>query len=454
MESDARVTPGTARRLNGRPVLHNLLAVGGAEAATRIAQLVALTVIAQKLGRHGFGIIGTGWAFYNLAIPFVQQSPELVGIRALARQHDRLSVIHETVAIKLMLALVAAAFCLTAAIILYHGEPALERQIIVQAGVLLGLVPSLGWVFQAFRRFEVQAGLRVLQATVSTTLLMIVLQYARNPLAVPLADLTACLAAAALGFWMLTARLRQPDEVTFIDILLASVAACRQALGSHGLSTVRLGLASFSGALSWWGCIPLGRLFISTGEVGILTAVLRLVFLLNSCFLLAIQLFFPILAENLAAGGQKGKDMVANLVCCVTMAAVLAYIPVFLFAERLLGLLFGASFAEGGACLRLLGLITVAGPIGAVYGYALLAAGRDHEFVQVLTIGAVATIAADYVGFLGWGSALGAAGAVPVFFAEMLACAVLCQRSGLVANKPFAFRRFRPVQVLSLLRAR
>jgi O-antigen/teichoic acid export membrane protein len=441
-------------KLSGRPVLHNLLAVGSAEAATRIAQLVALAVIAQRLGPHGFGVIGTGWAFYNLAIPFAQQSPELVGIRALARHRDRLSLIGETVAIKSMLALAAFALCVTATGVLYHGDPALERQIVVQSMVLLGFVLSFGWVFQAFRHFEIQAGLRVLRATASTTLLALALWYIRNPLMAPLADLTACMVTAGLEFLMVAGWLKGQGEVLLTDLLTTSIRTCRQALGSHGASAARLGLASFSAALSWWGCIPLARFFISTSEVGILAAVVRLVFILNGGFLLGIQLFYPILAENLAAGGQKGKDIGANLVCCVAVAAVLAYIPILLFGERLMGLLFGASFAEGGACLRLMGLITVAGPVGAVYGYALLAAGRDREFVQVITVGAAATIVADCLGFLSSASALGAAGAVPVFFAEMLAGAVLCRRAGLVASKPFAFRRFRPVQVLALLRAR
>jgi len=49
-------------KLSGRPVLRNLLAVGSAEAATRVAQLVVFAVIAQRLGRQGFGVIAIGWA--------------------------------------------------------------------------------------------------------------------------------------------------------------------------------------------------------------------------------------------------------------------------------------------------------------------------------------------------------------------------------------------------------
>jgi O-antigen/teichoic acid export membrane protein len=441
-------------RLSGRPVLRNLLAVGSAEAATRVAQLVVLTVIAQRLGRQGFGVIAIGWAFYNLTIPFAQQSPELVGIRALACHRDRLSIIGETIAVKSMLALAAVASCAIAAIILYHSEPALERQIVVQSVVLFGLVLSFGWVFQAIRRFETQAGLRVIRATVSTTLLALALWYIRNPLVAPLTDLTACIVTGGLEVLMVAGWLKGQREVLFTDLLPASIRAYRHALGSHGASAARLGLASFSAALSWWGCIPLARFFISTSEVGMLAAVVRLVFIVNSAFLLGIQLFYPSLAENLAGGGQKGKNMVANLVCCVAVAAVLAYIPILLFGGWLMGLLFGASFAGGGACLRLMGLITVVGPVGAVYGYALLAAGRDREFVQMITVGAAATIVADCLGFLSSASALSAAAAVPVFFAEMLAGAVLCRRAGLVASKPIAFHRFRPVQLFALLRTR
>ncbi len=81
--------------MKGRSVLSNLLAVATAEVVARMAQVVAISIISRSLGPAGLAIVGTAWAFYNMALPLVQFSPEIMGVRAIGRNRRRLSVIGE-----------------------------------------------------------------------------------------------------------------------------------------------------------------------------------------------------------------------------------------------------------------------------------------------------------------------------------------------------------------------
>src|SRR6266851_4723309 len=84
--------------VEARSVLVNLLSVGSGELVSRVAQLAFVALVARRLGPVGFGIVGTGWAFYDLAQPVIQTGPEFVGIRTLAGNRPEVSIINHITA--------------------------------------------------------------------------------------------------------------------------------------------------------------------------------------------------------------------------------------------------------------------------------------------------------------------------------------------------------------------
>src|SRR4030042_2424814 len=128
--------------MNGRPVFFNLTAVGAAEVVSRAAQLATVALMSRHFGPAGMGVIGTPWAFCTMAVPFVQYSPETMGIREIARNPWRLSVIGEINLLKLATAIGAAALLSALAALLYRDRPATALQIAVQSSVLIGLALS------------------------------------------------------------------------------------------------------------------------------------------------------------------------------------------------------------------------------------------------------------------------------------------------------------------------
>src|SRR5947209_7621293 len=82
----------------------NLVALGTSEGVARVTQLLALGILARVLGQEGLGIVGTAWAIYQLAVPFVQYAPELIGTREVAQGIDARQAFAEVTGVKLLIA--------------------------------------------------------------------------------------------------------------------------------------------------------------------------------------------------------------------------------------------------------------------------------------------------------------------------------------------------------------
>jgi O-antigen/teichoic acid export membrane protein len=439
----------------GSPVFANLGAVGAAEIVARTAQLVTMGAIARTLGRHGLGIIGTGWAFYNVALPVVQYSPELVGIRELARKRGRISIIAQVITIKVNIAFAAILLAALGATVVYRNRPLFEHQVFAQCLVLAAVAFSSGWIFQGLGRFEISALLRAIQAVTGAVGLLIFLRIRHSPLVAPLSDGLSLLTAALLGFVFVSGFVERASVWRLAGAGFATGKRRRRALRKHGQAVSRLSVAAVCNSAVWSASILIAGHFVSIENVGLLTAAVRLVLIINSGFLVVLQLFYPMLANGLEHDRPLARELAANISLYATAGALLAYIPLALFAPGILAVVFGNSFAAAASVLRLLGLTIITTAAGSAYGYTLLAAGMDREFSAIMVCGAAASVCATALAF--WLRPSPLAGGmllVPVLAAQTLALAFACHRGGLVARDAFALKRFSVNEMLTLMRAR
>ena len=385
---DIRLQQGLGvRRSMGR----NLSAIAVAELAARSAQVAIVLILARWLGSDGMGVFGTGWALYAIALPWVQNAPELIGMRELGRHPRRLSIIGEINVLKLATAVVTMGVVTGLALTIYSDRPSLSRQVIAQAAVLAPAALGVGWAFRALQQVEVHAGLRVLQAFGSATALLVLIDAYPHPLMVPLVEFVFYALIGAGGFAILRHRAWRTPGVAAPRWLL--LGRSRRALRRHGFPIAAQGLAGVASAITWNACIPVAGFFWATGEVGQLAAALRLTLVLNGSLLVALQLFLPLLARAHEADVGTASAITARLAGYVALGSVLSTFVVVASAESLCPVLLGPEFAGAAALVRILALGLVPAGIGAVYGYSLLAARHDRAFLWCMLAGAFASVA-------------------------------------------------------------
>ena len=439
--------------MKGRSISTNLAAVGAAEIVARAAQLVSVAIMSRTLGPAGMAVIGTAWAFYNMALPFVQNAPEMMGIRDLARKRWRLSVIGEINFLKLAMAAAAIAVLSALGLVLYAGQPAMVLQIAVQNTVFIGLALSVAWVFRGLQRFDIHAGIRSFQAVAMALGLYLVLPAVPREWAVPLVELATFLAAAAIGIVLLRKSLtglgRRPPRPPIL-----SLSHRRRAFRRHGPAITTQGLTGLTAAIMWSICIPEAGLFLSSDGVGNLAAALRLILAVVAVVLLVAQLFFPILARDRSRDPEAGKEMAAALLFYITLFSCALYGLLWALAEPLSVVIFGAEFVDVPDLVRLIGIGIVFVGIGSVHTYVLLAADRERLVLAFQVVTAAVVAVANIAAFALWPVPHAAAVMTIVLAVHTVARAWACHRHGLIARGAFSLRRLRPSEIRTFLAAR
>ena len=431
----------------------NLAAVGAAEVVSRGAQLVSVAIMSRTLGPAGMAVVGTAWAFYNMALPFVQYAPEMMGIREVARSRSRLSVIGEINFLKLASAVVTVAVLSALGLVLYSGQPTIALQVGVQNSVLIGVALSVAWVFRGLQHFEIHAGIRSFQAIAMALGLYLVLPTVPQEWAVPVVELATFLAAAAIGIVLLRRSIRdlgrrgpQPRILTF--------SRSRKAVRRHGMAVATQGLTGLATAIVWSICIPEAGLFLSEDGVGNLAAALRLTLAVVALVLLVAQLFFPILARDRSHNPEAGKNMAAALLFYITLFSLALYAVLWALAGPLCLIIFGAEFVDVPDLVRLIGIGVVVTGIDSVYTYTLLAADRERLVLVLQMVNAALVTAANLVAFALWPVPHAAVVMILVLALHAIAQAWICHRDGLIGRGAFSLHRLRPSEIRAFLAAR
>ncbi len=442
-----------AGAMNGRPIFFNLTAVGAAEVVSRAAQLFTVALMSRHLGPVGMSVIGTAWAFYTMALPFVQYSPETMGIREIARSRWRLSVIGEINLLKVAMAIGAAALLSALGALLYRGQPGTALQIAVQSSVLIGLSLSVAWVFRGLLHFETHAGIRVFQAVAMALGLYLILPGLPYPWAVPVVELGTFLGAAAIGWLLLRRSLARPRRRS-PGIPFLSFRRRRQAFRRHGSAVATQGLTGLAAAVTLLVCIPEAGLFLAQEEVGNLAAALRLILAVNAIALLVTQLFFPILARDASHGPEAAREMAAALIFYITLFTTAIFGMLAVLARPLCALLLGPEFIDAAVLVQWMGVLVVFSGVGGVYKFILLAANQERLVLLLEGGAAAAVVVVNLVAFSIWPVPHAAMAMLIVMALHVAALAWFWHGKELVGHGSFSLWRLGPSEIGNFLRAR
>lgn len=429
----------------GGTVKANLVSLGIAEAAARLAQFAALALLGRMIGPEGVGVVGVAWSMYQMAVPFVQVAPEMIGTREVARGDRADHALVEVSAVKLVIAAAAGTLMVITAAIAFRGDDATRVQVAAEGVVLLSLAVNGMWLFRGLRRFSLFAAVRVAQSG-------------------------GLLAGLGVGLWIWPASWMVPVVETLTGLVAAvlawgglsgwrSLAGAAAAIGRRlhaGVGTqlreaLQLGLGSFLAAVTWSAPLLAARPFLDAAGEGQLAVTLRLMLALVGLYQLALQVFHPVLAERYSGDRERGRGLAAALTVHACATTLPVAIGLVLVAPWIVVPLLGSGFAAAGPVLSALAPVLVPITVGSVFGYALLADGRYRTYVALSAAGAIASLVASALAFRIWPQPQSVGVLTPVMALIALASAVAAWRHGLVSPGEIRWHQLSPGRVRALL---
>ncbi|MBI1779200.1 MAG: oligosaccharide flippase family protein [Proteobacteria bacterium] len=425
----------------------NLLALGTSEVFARVAQLLSLAILARVLGQEGMGVVGTAWAIYQLAVPFVQYAPELIGTREVARGVEARAAFVSLTLVKLLIAVFACLPIAVCAAFFLDADPAAQLQVALQCPVLFAVALSGVWVFRGQRRLWAYAAVRIVSSAALLAGLFFGLGLVPLPWVVPVAETLTGLIGAAIAYALLMGA--EP-----LQRVVAEVRASLPELRTHVAEAVQFGLGAFLAAAMWSAPMLVARVFLDPGEQGVLAATIRLILAVSSLFQLALQVFHPVLAYRYTHDRESAKSLAAALVVQVFAVTIPVALAVALLSPWIAGSLLGSEFDRAAIVLTALAPTLIPTAVSSVFGYALLADGRYQLYVFICAGGAAASVLGCWIAFSLLPDPEAAAVLAPVMTLVALVQAFIVWRLDLVSYAHVSWRQLAPSRIWQMLKER
>jgi O-antigen/teichoic acid export membrane protein len=422
----------------------NLVAAGIAEAVARLSQLAALSIMGRALQPAGMGVIGTAWAIYQLALPFAQGAPDIVGTRDIARGGDCRAAMVDVTAIKLVIALLSSAVIALSAAYVARTDRTTGLQILLQAPLLLVTVLNGAWVFRGMRTFGRFALIRILSALALLACLGIGLALARTPWVVAASETAAGLLAAVAAAFMI-------GQGGVMEIVRGVAGRLRRLPGGDFKRIAQLGLGAFAAALTWSCPLLAARGFMGIADQGLLAAALRLIVAIAAIYQLGLQVCYPMLAHRFATATDAARALTGALVVYAAAASIPVAVLLALLSKMVVIPLLGRHFAGSATAVTLLAPILVPVAVGSVFGYAMLADGRYRAYIVLSLATALSALAACVGAFALVPTPSGSVALVAVQAVSALAGGVIAGRYGLVGTADISWRVMTPRHIRGVL---
>lgn len=441
----ARLDPATPAQAG--TVKANLVALGVAEGVARLAQLVTIALLGRVLGPEGLAVVGVAWAVYQLALPFVQYAPELMGARDVARGEATEDVLIELTGVKLALALVASVLIAIAAVTAFTGDPVTRLQVLAQGPLLIAVALNGVWAFRGLRRFSHYAIVRSLSSLLLLVLLAAFLRLNPVPAVVPAAEALAALFAAILAFGLL---LGWRSIAATHRHVLSSFRGVRTRI----VDTVQFGLGSFFAGAIWSVPLLVARVFVDPVEQGHLAACLRLMLAVNALFQLGLQVFHPVLAHRYAVDRAAGRFLAGALVMYALAATIPVSAGLIVAAPWIIPPLLGDEFTDAAPVFAALATSLMPTIVGSVFGYALMADGRYRLYNLICGGGAVLSAISCAVAFHIYPDAEAAVALTLTVAVVGAAAGIAAWRFDLVQLGAISWRQLAPSRIRKILQER
>jgi O-antigen/teichoic acid export membrane protein len=372
-----------------------MVVLGSASAVAWLLNLVGLAYLARSVGSTALGLLVFGLSITAYASVISAPGLNVWGVRAVSRHRGEagtyLFIVNGT---QLVLGAVAYLVIVVVAFIAIAQE---QRQIVIVSGIgVFSAFAGTQWLCQALERYDLLAVSMLVTASLSLVGFVLFVHGSNDVYVVPLIMFTAQVIASSV---ILT-------QLRIGSLVQIASASASQVIGALRTS-IALGVAPAIITIFHNANTLILQVTHGSEAVGLFSSGFRLVEVLALIPTLVTSLFFP----RLARLTPSGDSWQATMRAFVSVTLGLAFFPavlLFVEAEGVTNLLYGADFAQAVSVVRIMGVAVLFNFAAIAYLMALLSAHQDRRYLIALGATAAFSIGAGIVVVPGLGL-LGAA---------------------------------------------
>ncbi len=369
-------------------VASNSLLTVIAEVADRIMRFLLVAVAARLLGDSNYGILTFAIAFASLFLILADFGLQNLFVREIARNADETRrLVGNGLVIKLVLA--GVAFLCIYFVARLTGKPAhvLTTVYIISASLIIGsLAEFFCAVFQGFQKMKYYAAASFILSA-SNTLIGIAVLLLGGGLR-GLAWVYLLSRALKLLYAVVVVRLR------FTPITLRFEPRLMKYLVTEGMS---FGLTRVFSMIYTYFDSTMLSLMVNDAVVGWYNVAYRLIFAIMVLPMGVMRSVYPALSAYHRTQEAAFHKLFARTFKLMLIAGTSVATLLFVLADKVIVLLFGAEYIRGAGALKILVWSTAFYFVGTVVAHAISAIGRQRFITKVVAASAVLNIGLNFV---------------------------------------------------------
>jgi PST family polysaccharide transporter len=371
-----------SRAVSLRRVVRNFSILSVAEAVRVGLSGLATIYLARTLGAEAFGIYGFALALLTYLTTVVDGGLTVFGTREIAQDPSRLQQqLRVITSLRLLLAMLALGVLVVFVVLL--DKPALVKQVVLlTAFSLLADALLLDWVFYALERAEFVALASVLNTSVFAGAVFTLIHASEQVWLTPLLDAAGGSAATLLLASVFVAR---------FGFILPSVDL--RAWRDVFVQALPIGLSHIMRAVNYSFSVILLGFMLNETAVGYFVGAQKLVFFVLGFGTLYMYAYLPSISNSFREGVPAMQRLLSRSMRLTAMFTLPMALGTVILAPQLIGLVYGATYANSVQPLQLL-IWSV--PLVVLSGHfrpALIAANLQRLDLLWVTLSAATNVA-------------------------------------------------------------
>ncbi len=371
------------------PILNASYLFGGRGLAI-LCNFLATVHLAKRVGVINFGWLSFSLSLTSYALILTDFGLLTLGVRRLTQEPEDKEIVSNLLSLRLFLSLIVF-FLLLALTLLLSKPPTVKRLIFLYSFFLFLNSLSLDWFFQAKEEMFYIGLNRLFSSFSYLFFLYLFVKAANDYLNVP----KLFLVSQGIGLLFLFFLYRRTGA-TF------NLRFDAKKFSRLFLSALPLGLTNLLQILyTYFGIIFLG-FFGQPKELGIYSAMHRLLYSTLIIDLITSYLFLPLISSFYSQGWEKLPKLFSLLTRLLLSLTLPISLLVSLFSQPLISFLFGQNYLEGAPLLCLLIFFLPLTTLSTIYATGLIAGKREKVLLFNTLIGTIINLTLSATLYFQW----------------------------------------------------
>ena len=369
-----------------KKILENIASLTGLQFASYILPLITLPYLTYVLGPDKFGLTQYAISLITYFQMFTDYGFNLSATRELAIvREDKLKVseiFNSVMFIKILLCIIS--FLILLLIVVFIPKFSVDAEVyILTFGIVVGNVLFPTWLFQGMEYMKYTSIINIIGKLIFTILIFVFIHQTSDYILVPIINSFGYLVVGVLGIYVALTRFD-------IKVAVPSLNNIKHHLkeGWHVfLSTIAINMYTTTNTFL------LGLLTNNT-LVGYYSIAEKFITAANGLFSPISQALYPYISRTV-----ENEDKTSNIIRLrklTKLAAILGAtfsLGLFIFADPLISILFGAEYANSIIILRILSIIPFMVSLSNIFGIqTMLTFNYKEDFTKIVFMGGIIDI--------------------------------------------------------------